>query len=587
MLRKKSWAGQEVGKMLIASLLNDIEAYKTGGHIKPLFSKEDLDRMQQGINSAEGNVAYNLYIDLNSGITSTFNRCQDFWNQFYHAYDLLYDKLTQAINGEYAQRMASKEPLIVTRKQYKRLTEKADGKLKAQKASYYDVFFEVLFCFLYSDYPECTKAANIARELDRLDKVPAEEISFSKTYNEEAGEGYYQLPDGRRSDQMTEEEWKAAIREDPEKLGLTSLEAVYELERKLFYKGAAAIKEFAYKKTGKELSGTHKGIELAFKQATSKTTPYSAPSNPDVAIIRDALGMVGEIQFHVYRDLPKGLTAYGMLNVIVEKATEEKTGKRAFFKEFREAYPALYKAINAYIVNTYPAAKLHPSQRYKAMFTYGDLAEARIMGYCELTIASNEQIVDAWREENPEKKQSHRSSAISILQSPIYGYTDENGDYIEQENPAQLFNFLKEIREDKDKAYEIMDLAGAISNAMKYLYASNTLMGILGKVYDLPDLPKVASFSVEELEEQMAEYDRNLYFFFDSIAGTSDEAKEKMETLRRVFSPLREIKLKPYQEYIDDLTKELTRLGYTREARDRLQLFDRLIIELMDSVGGR
>lgn len=53
LLKKKGWTGEEVGKLLIASMLNDIK--QQGQQDKePLFSQSDFEKMESSLTSDRG-----------------------------------------------------------------------------------------------------------------------------------------------------------------------------------------------------------------------------------------------------------------------------------------------------------------------------------------------------------------------------------------------------------------------------------------------------------------------------------------------------------------------------------------------------
>ena len=85
LLKKKGWTGEEVGKLLIASMLNDIkqqgQAEKT-----PLFSQKDFENMESSLTSDYDYLTYGVYRDLYSSIIDSFNRGKGFTSNFLTAF---------------------------------------------------------------------------------------------------------------------------------------------------------------------------------------------------------------------------------------------------------------------------------------------------------------------------------------------------------------------------------------------------------------------------------------------------------------------------------------------------------------------
>ena len=84
LLSKKGWTGEEVGKALIASLLNDIR-YQGQEH-ELLFTQADFDKMESSLSTDRDYLAYGVYRDIYSSIVDTYNRGQGLYQQFYNGY---------------------------------------------------------------------------------------------------------------------------------------------------------------------------------------------------------------------------------------------------------------------------------------------------------------------------------------------------------------------------------------------------------------------------------------------------------------------------------------------------------------------
>ncbi len=600
LLKKKGWTGKEVGQLLIASLLNDIKQLGQGEKT-PLFSQADFEKMESSLNSDFDYLSYGVYRELYSSIIDSFNRGLGLCQQFYNGFSRLYLMLREVQIADKVQKAYDDTPLIMTESQYKRLEAEAVQTLRGNKESYYSLLFHILEKSLDAgdEAPEPIRTA-----IEATKEIPAEKITFSRSYNEQMGEGYYSLPDGRRSDQMTSEEWQKALEEEflrTHKLTINGEPASteetireYNIDRliksyELFFKGAKAIREFVLERTGKELDGTDEEIEEALDGIIVGKARY----NPNAEKIEEALGFSTPAERHTYEELPEGLTAYDLLHLIAESSSYEETDEKKHLKAFKTEYKELYTALNAYIEENVPKARgLKPNQLYKDIVSWGELADAGIIGYSSLIQPDDREIVQIWTEgedttENKSKRLRAGRRGIAILRNPASYQTDENGDYIEKKSPLPFSLSLYTLEGDGDKIAEINShIDNLIYPALSYLYAFNSLMGIIGKVYDLPELEEVARFDTRIFESHMSGYNGMLYLFYHNVYGNEEEKQRKRAIIKEIFRPLEADTLKPSQEAIEEVTAELTKLGFSSDARKKLRHLDAFIDRLMNSREG-
>lgn len=607
LLKKKGWTGKEVGQLLIASMLNDLKQLGQGEKT-PLFSQADFEKMESSLNSDFDYLSYGVYRELYSSIIDSYNKGQGLCQQFYNGFSRLFTVLREVQTADNVQKAYDDTPLIMTESQYKRLEAEAVQTLKGNKESYYSLLFYILEKSLDAgdEAPEPIRTA-----IEATKEIPAEKITFSRSYNEQMGEGYYSLPDGRRSDQMTSEEWQKALEEEilrTHKLTIngepaSTEETIREYNRdrliksyELFFKGAKAIREFVLERTGKELDGTDEEIEEALNDIIlNDTIDYvgKARYNPNAEKIEEALGFSTPTEWHTYEELPEGLTAYDLLYLITESSRYGETDKKKHLKAFKTEYKELYTALNAYIEENVPKARgLKPNQLYKDIVSWGELADAGIIGYSSLIQPDDREIVQIWTEgedttENKSKRLRAGLRGIAILRNPASYQTDENGDYIEKKSPLRFFLSLYTLEGDGDKIAEINSyIDNLIYPALSYLYAFNSLMGIIGKVYDLPELEEVTRFDTRLFESKMSGYNGMLYLFYHNVYGNEEEKQRKRAIIKEIFRPLEADTLKPSQEAIEEVTAELTKLGFSSDARKKLKYLDAFIERLMNSREG-
>jgi hypothetical protein len=582
LLKKKGWTGEEVGKLLIASMLNDIK--QQGQQNKePLFSQSDFEQMESSLTSDRDYLTYGVYRDLYSSIIDSFNRGQGLYQQFFNGFSRLFAEFREVENADNAQKSIDNTPLIMTESQYKRLEAEAVKTLSGYKDSFCALMFHCLDNFLEADEAYIKEEAPAIWEaLEATKKIPATGNRFLPLYNETYGEGYYSLPDGRRSDQMTGEEWQKTLEETVQHYNQNRLIKSYEL----YFKGAKAIRAELLERTGKAPDLTDEELEEALEDTIG--------FNPNAEQIAEALDFSTPTEWHTYEEPPEGLTLYDLLELYPEefRGAFEADEKEAL-KHFKKDAPALYDALKAYIESKVPQARgLKPNQLHKDIISWGELVTTGLIGCSELIQPDDRQIIDiATRGEDTTENKSKRLrtglNGIAILKHPAPFQMDEQGDYIEQKSPLHFFQSLYTLEGDGDKIAEIQGYTdNLIYPALGYLYAFNALMDIIGGVYDLPELAEVAHFDTTLFESKMSGFNGMLYIFYHDVYGNEAEKQHKRAIIKEAFRPLEAETLKPSQKAIEEITAELTKLGLSSEARKKLKYLDAFIDRLMNSGEG-
>ena len=605
LLKKKSWTGKEVGQLLIASMINDIKQLGQSEK-KPLFSQADFDKMESSLASDKDFDVYGVYRNLYISIIDCYNNAQGNYQQFFNGFSHLSAVLSEAEHADNAQAAFDQTPVIMTESQYKRLKNEILQSYRETKDSYYTLLFNVL--------RDCLNALNESKEapepiksaLEATKNIPAETISFSRSYNSMRQWGYYSLPNGQRSDRMTDEEWQAAKEEyfdathsaiDGEAVTIEQYtEQCSEKCRELFFYGANRIREYVFKKTGKQLDGTDTEIEKSLETLIYSLDYYDlfeALDDPISRMLKEALDYPAPTTWHLYEELPEGLTAYDLLTEFNFSDIKELSGTDAkdFLKKFKNEYQELYTTLKTYIEELVPEVKgLKANQLYKKIFSWGDLADAGVFNYMSIEDITSFEIADTLRKDHSLVSNYSRAirGGIAILTDLSPSNIDENGDYIEPKSPLRFFKTVYDLDSHPQVLSDLNHYVnGLIYPALSYIYAFNSLITILAKIYDLPELPKVVYCNTQLIESKISRFNTSLYsFYFDGVYGNEDKKKRKRAIIKRVFKPLNVDAMKPSQEAIDSLTAELAGMGFSSDARNNLKHLDSLIALLMKNEEG-
>lgn len=151
-------------------------------------------------------------------------------------------------------------------------------------------------------------------------------------------------------------------------------------------------------------------------------------------------------------------------------------------------------------------------------------------------------------------------------------------------NPLRNFDSLDSIAGDERKRREPRKWKEThIDPAMKYLYAHNALMGIIGKAYDVEILGEGAIISTALYEETVGTYNKALSLFQEEA-----KTKKKRDLIKDIFPTLDDpSELKPTPEAIYSLTAEINGYGVTPYATRKLRFLWHLISRLQPPPKGK
>lgn len=605
LLKKKGWTGAEVGKALLASLLHDIQHQREPNY-KPLFDKADFERMEDSIDTEKDYLQYGVYRDIYHTLVETYNRGQGLYQQFFNGYYRLLMTLEGVMRADEALLDMENYPLIMTAKQHKRIAGAAREWKRGFKTSYYALVFTVLSaCIekLEAEKPDEIPATIRKALEDTQTEKPTNKRILSR-YNEDLGEGYYSLPDGRRSDKLTSEEWHKALEDlflktheyylNGEKASPKETLRYFSGERlmagyKLFFEGEDAIKAAYKEKTGEELpEGDAAEILEELENIINETG--KATATPLKKALTDLYTDETPTEWHYYEELPEGLTKYDILLDLLGRysgAYKDDIPAKDQLKEFKADYPALYAALEAYIKETAPAAgSIKPSQIYRDTLLWGDLIDSGIIGYADRDTVTDADIIDYLQSIGACKfadTQRAVMRGIAILREPKAYQLTPDGDYREDSSPLNRIRSLDTLAESHRDTEDLKSsLDSLVIPAILYINAYNALIRIIGAVYKIDGM-EVASFNTKIIESKIDAFNNLLYMFYFNVYGDSEEKARKRGLIKEIFRPITFDELKPTPEAIEALTEDLTNAGFTETARAKLKYFDNLIPILSSS----
>ena len=600
LLKKKGWTGKEVGQLLIASMLNDIK--QLGQEEKtPLFTQAEFENIENTLNTEKDFLTYGVYRDLYSSIIDSYNRGQGIFQQFFNGFSRFFSELQLLERAEEAQGSMDETPLIMTESQYNRLKTEAAARIGEEKHSFCFVFFWSLETLIAMEENGEPIDSAVEAAIKDTRKQPGEQSQLYKRYHEFYNTGYYTLEDGSRSDQLQGTEWEDALekaylethkltvngkRASNEKTIKYFREKAFVKAQELYYHGAEATRAFVTEKTGEPCTLTDEQIE---HDLSSLINMGGGPFELALSCgpIAAALEFVPKATWTKNTDPPPaGLTLHDFLELYIDewRAGKEKETLQAFKKDC----PALFDALKAYIEKTVPElCGLKPNQLYKDIISAWKLESSGLIGYENYTEPADSTIISVLTGHNPKTTEEHRKTirgenrGIAIIREPYRWQVDKNGDYKESKSPLSYFGSIDTLAEDETRKEELKGYSKyLIYPAMSYLYAYNALMEILAEVYDLPELKETARIKTKDLEGRMEAFNSFLHGLYYGVYGTEADKKRKREIIKEALYELDYEQLKPTEEAIAEVTKELEALGISSNARKRLKYLDKFITAL-------
>lgn len=219
LLNKKGWTGRELGILELTNMAVQFKQSLEGEKTKPLIEMHQLQKMVNDLTDPVQNKIYNGYISIHEWLSLKYNIAQTQMQQAQLQYQTLESFITTAMLSEDVYEYVSKLPAIMTQKQYDEAREKGlkdyflDDEGKELLSDIYNLIKRATHFYLSKLQSEPTKPNPLKAIRKKYISQPVKSKIILDRYNEVVGMGYYTIEDGsgRRSDQMTSEEWRDAV----------------------------------------------------------------------------------------------------------------------------------------------------------------------------------------------------------------------------------------------------------------------------------------------------------------------------------------------------------------------------------------
>ena len=218
LLNKKGWTGKELGIIELTNLAVTFQQTIQGQEQKPLIEGAVFSKMLSEIKDPVEGGIYNNYIAVHEWLSVEYNIAQTQLQQAQLNYRTIADNISKAIIAEDVFQYVSKLPLMVTQKQLDRLrAEGIEARFTDSETgeevvfNVYELIEKALFYYLCKLWNDPKKANPLKAFKKKYSAQKVKSDIIRSQWNKLTDNGYYTLEDGRRSDQMTAEEWQEAL----------------------------------------------------------------------------------------------------------------------------------------------------------------------------------------------------------------------------------------------------------------------------------------------------------------------------------------------------------------------------------------
>lgn len=221
LLNKTAWTGQDLGRLELMNMAVLFRQAITGQEQKPVVDREQFAKMVRTLTDSRQGQIYNGYIAVHEWISIHYNMAQTQLQQAQLQEQTLASYVTDALLAEDVYRYMEQLPLILTEEQYEKTARENLQKwlyLKPglPKAEPLSALLMRGLNFYLRRLRESPSRANPLKRIRRAYRSqPVKSELLRSRYNAAAELGYYELEDGRRSDEMTQEEWQEATLPPP------------------------------------------------------------------------------------------------------------------------------------------------------------------------------------------------------------------------------------------------------------------------------------------------------------------------------------------------------------------------------------
>lgn len=543
LLNKKGWTGRELGIIELTNMAVMFSQTLQGEETKPLIEVSQLQKMVNDIKNPVQVRAYNGYIAIHEWLSIKYNIAQTQLQQAQLQYRTLESFITDAILAEDVYRYVEQLPAIMTQKQYDEARKKGieayltDEDGKDLQSNIFNLIERAAAFYLHKLQTEPEKPNPLKAIRKKYIAQPVKSTLILDRYNDITGEGYYTLEDGRRSDQMTAEEWQEAITTPKMKEALTQMRAT-------------------------DGSGTDYTRAIAQQRLIDRSRVIFNGGTEEEADkaqhkVDYERGLAVPIEWHTYTEPPTDLTKWDIIeqDLLLEFYPASIDGEdpytesnfNASMEDFKEEFSELAAAMLSDMDKRYfkgdkvQASKLPVKEWAATLISWRRLYELDFYGK-RAEAESDTSIF------NGNKRALFNGVAI-VRPSDLINKSrriNEQGYYIELEIQNSLENFSLEAffteAEDYANNTEIVESSReTLLDSYYFVMGYNYAIERIAKIHDVPEL-KVFKLNIDALADRIDAFNALVPVLYGRIKDTDYSDKElqakKLQVLKDFFQPV-------------------------------------------------
>lgn len=546
LLNKKGWTGRELGQLLLANVAHEYRQALEGNYTPtPLVTEAEFSKMLHSLTDRVQGHAYNEYYSVYEWLKSRPAITNGYYMNGQADFATIRNYITQALFAEDVYKYVEQLPAIMTQKQFDELkAERVEAYFKDAEdgdelqSNIFNLVERAIAYYLRKLQKEPQKPNPLKAIRKKYVSQPVKSKLILSRYNEITGEGYYTLEDGRRSDEMTSEEWQAALTTPLMEKTLAEMRAEdgrgNELTRSLAQQRLIERARVIYN------GGTEEDADKAQEE-----TDYQR-------------GLAVPCQWHYYEDPPKDLTKWDIIEqeLLLELYPADIDGSgdaytesnfnasmQDFFTEFKELATAMLADMdkNYFSGDEIKAAELPIEEWGTTLISWRRLYELDFYGEREAA-ESDIQLFDG--------NQRALLNGIAILRPSDSldksRRIDERGYYTEPDishaiSSHSLEAFFTESEKYAENIAAVEEARNSLLSNIYFLKGYNLQIDLIIALVDVPEL-SIFKQDLRGLEERVKALNDLVPILYKQIKDTDYKDKElqarKMEVLKDVFPPL-------------------------------------------------
>ena len=518
LLRKTTLSGDEVGRAFLTNMMTDykniLDGYR-GEDMKGVFSQSEFTSMVNKLSNSYQIERYNHYISISNFIRQYNGFSEAYYQQAQVGFYKILNYVTGALSYENMTDALSRQPLIMTKKEYEDIKEETIKYMGSLKESFWSIATQGIqyYINLLHSHP---RKKNILKEvMKKYETEPYQNPVVISKLNEIWDEGYYIAPDGTRSCDVSEKEWqnitmRVFAGEDWEKND--PLDNAIKAREHKFYANPADI--FIWKTADEPPKGITKANILLWED--------------------DAAADLIEYYPEIYSDNQ-------------EEAQQ-------CFEEFINDFPELWEIISADIIEKIPAAAAFKEDIHTQFITWAELEILKVYDYS--TEPNQYHIADTISQKD--KFRGHRAGygGIAVIENCSEYDQDDRGYYKE----SSIGRFQKIFKLEVMYKNDLKEIMAArndfLISGLKDVYATNAAIDIITELTKVDmSIFKMSTgifeSQIKSLNGLINQLSTKISDF--SVGLTEEQIQERERILNTLFPYIDVEELKPLPEQIEEI----------------------------------